>query len=50
MVFVGIAGMIDPPRPEVKDAVAKCKDAGIRVVVITGESLEVKFFVLLAFS
>ena len=37
LVFLGLAGMIDPIRPEVKDAIAECKTAGIRAVMITGD-------------
>jgi Ca2+-transporting ATPase len=40
MVFVGLCGMIDPVRPEVKDAVARCHAAGIRAVMITGDHID----------
>jgi Ca2+-transporting ATPase len=37
MTFLGLAGMIDPPRPEAKAAIALCAEAGIRPVMITGD-------------
>ncbi|HET8783204.1 MAG TPA: cation-translocating P-type ATPase [Pyrinomonadaceae bacterium] len=37
MTLLGLAGMIDPPRPEAKAAVGRCEEAGIKVIMITGD-------------
>ncbi len=40
LCFIGLTGMIDPIRPEVKDAIVKCKDAGITPIMITGDHID----------
>jgi potassium/sodium efflux P-type ATPase len=37
LVFLGLAAMMDPPRPEVAEAVARCQAAGIKIIMITGD-------------
>ena len=39
MIFIGLTGMIDPVRPEVKDAIIECRSAGIKPIMITGDHI-----------
>ncbi len=40
LCFIGLTGMIDPVRPEVKDAIKECNNAGIRAIMITGDHID----------
>lgn len=37
MTFLGLIGIMDPPRPDVKSSIAACKGAGVRVTMVTGD-------------
>ncbi len=39
MIFIGLTGMIDPVRPEVKDAIVECRNAGVKPIMITGDHI-----------
>ena len=40
LIFVGVAGFLDPPRPEVKNAILQCQKAGIRIIMVSGDHAE----------
>lgn len=48
LTFVGLTGLYDPPRPQAKAAIAECKQAGIRVIMITGDHPDTAFTIAAA--
>lgn len=45
LTFVAVAGFLDPPRHEVKDAIIECKQAGIRIVMVTGDRADTAAYI-----
>ncbi|MFH0836687.1 MAG: cation-translocating P-type ATPase, partial [Candidatus Aenigmatarchaeota archaeon] len=48
LIFIGLQAMVDPPRPEAVDSIKACKEAGIRVVMITGDHRDTAAFIATA--